>query len=227
MSPQRADQESYRAGEGIEKEKTRGAIYLLQGGTELHQRHHIEADVDQTAVQKHRRDESPPLMIEKNRRSIVHTQSVRTNGVEAPKDVQSACFPGLNREHQLYRKQEEVQAEKDCRDGRSHPRENGDFLGDGGEREAEAGATLVTASGGNADQSITGGTQFRAGLLVFAAEQAPQGVFQARNSPLPAIGKCQRASLQRACRVPIIPKLHSKLRRRGEIWTNSKRSAGV
>src|SRR5207302_1661723 len=67
METKSAKEKADGAGGGVKKKEARRAIQFLNSGTELHQRHHVEADVNQATVQKHRRNQTPPFMVNENR----------------------------------------------------------------------------------------------------------------------------------------------------------------
>src|SRR5579859_196790 len=252
MSAEGAEEKSDGSRDGVKKQKTRRAVQFFKGRAELHQVHHIEADVNQSAVQEHGGDEAPPLMLRENRLTETCAEAEGRNSVEAPENTQAAGGTGLDGEHQLDGEEQKIQTEKDGRDRRFEVRYDGNFLGDGGEREAQARAAFVAAGGADADERAARGTKLRARRPVAAARKAAQRFFPALEARLPAIGKCHRVSLRRTgqsetrllvYRATKCKRNHYFLAGRsvrsynteialpaseyGEIWTNLKKCAGI
>src|SRR5690348_16806541 len=70
-----AQQETENAGYNVEKEIARRSIKLFQRGAELHQRHHVESDVDEPGMKKHRRHQAPPFMVIENEKWVEHAEA--------------------------------------------------------------------------------------------------------------------------------------------------------
>jgi len=132
-------------------------------------------------------------VLEENGIGIDDAEFVGGYIVQAPQNLEASGFTRLDGEHQENREEEKIQTEQDRRNWRFEVRHDGEFLGDGRERESEAGAAFVAAGGGDTDEGAASGTEFWARRLI-AAEDSAQGIFPALEARVPAIGKCQRAS---------------------------------
>src|SRR5258708_40083703 len=143
METKRAEKKADGAGEGVKEKQARRAVQFLNGGTELHQRHHVEADANQSTVQKHRRNQTPPFMVNENRIGIDRAEFDGSKRVHAPENVEASGFTRLDGEHQENREEEKVEAKHDGRDGRFEVRYDREFLGDGRQRKREVGAAFV------------------------------------------------------------------------------------
>ena len=188
MSAKRAEEKSNCPRYCVQKEETRRTVQFFERRAKLHERHHVKADVNQAAVQEHGRDQSPPLMAKKNRWTVVHPKPVGGNSIHVPENVETSSLSGLDSEHELDRKQKEIQAEKDSRDGRCEAGYGRQFFCNGGERKGEAGPALVATGGSDSDEGAAGGAESWTALVVAASENATDGMFPAFETHLPAIG---------------------------------------
>src|SRR5713226_8545800 len=84
--------------------------------------------------------------------------------------------------------------------------ESGKFFAERGERKSQARAAFVAARCVDSHERAAGGTNFRARLLLLAAEKSAHRGLPFFHSPLPPVGKRQFSSLRPANSVPIIPK---------------------
>src|SRR5260370_28001102 len=97
MTKPDADKETKSSRRDVQKQITGGAIQFLQGRTKLHQRHHIESDVNQAAMQKHGGHESPPLVLNKKWVRMARSQLKRSRTAHSPQRVQATGFARLPR----------------------------------------------------------------------------------------------------------------------------------
>src|SRR6267143_2766286 len=72
----------------IQEKIARGSIQLLQRRTQLKERHHIEPNVDQSAVEKHCSDQAPPLMLDKYAVWMTGSETVGCIPAHAEKSMQ-------------------------------------------------------------------------------------------------------------------------------------------
>src|SRR5262249_32469449 len=192
----------------VQEEKTSGAIKLFKGGAQLHQRHHVETDVDQTTVQKHRGDQPIPLMLPINWIRTTDPQAVAGFSSHSPQNAQPAGFAMGGKSKKADTEHKNIGDQQRSRDRRIMVADQRrQLFADGGERESEVSAAYVAARGVNADQRAARGAELGACLLI-AAEKAASGAFHIFDATLPLIGNPQCACLLGVLRVSIIPELH-------------------
>src|SRR5882724_5335071 len=127
-------------GYNVDEEESRGTIEFLDGGSELKEGHHIEADVNQAAVEEHRGDQAPPL-IELNQKAQgeTHTQADCRFAADAPKDAEAAALSGLHDHDESDAEHKEVGDEhygSDCRIAADY---SGELFAEGGKGEIQIG----------------------------------------------------------------------------------------
>src|SRR5882762_10409394 len=118
-------------------------------------------------------------MVLENRSAVAFAEAIGRYWIQPPENTHAAGGTGLDREHQLNRKQEKIQTDEDGRYWRFELRYNGNFFGDRSEREDEVGAAFVAAGCGNADKRAAGRAEFRARRLLTATEYAAKGILPA------------------------------------------------
>src|SRR5260370_17143590 len=101
MSSQAADDETCRAHHHIKEEIPSRAVNFFHNGTNVHEHHHVEPDVNQTAVQEHCGNQPVPLMPLINARTKARSEPIQSLSVHAPEEPQSPKFPPLNLPHPL------------------------------------------------------------------------------------------------------------------------------
>ncbi len=85
MTGDGTQQEPEGSRRNIEEKIARRSIKLFQRRAELHQRHHVESDVDQPGMKKHRGDQTPPLMAEENEKRIRRAEAELRFADQSPK----------------------------------------------------------------------------------------------------------------------------------------------
>ena len=199
MAGEGATHEAECSGDDVDEEEATGTVDFLNDGTELEEGHHVEADVDEAAVEKHGGDDAPPLMnLDLKVRRNAHTQANSRLAAQAPEDGEAARFAGLNDHHQSDREHEEIGDEEHGGDGGVAAGQFAQLLAEGGHGKVEVGAAFVAAGGVDADEGAARGADARAWLLRAATEKAAEFSFPALESCLPTIGKRQRSSLRGA-----------------------------
>src|SRR5262249_17906111 len=149
----------------------------FDGWSDVHQGHHVEADVNESAVQVHGGKHAVPVEVtiaEGN----AHTQPVKRFAVETEKDA-DALLSVRHGNHPCDAKHEDIGDQKSGRGGNLVlAQERGKLLADGGEGKSQICAAFMAARGLDADERAAGGAELRARLMVFAAaEKALSGVF--------------------------------------------------
>src|ERR1700732_3344639 len=84
VAEESAGEKTECARERVQKKVSPRSIELFQCGTKLHQRRHVETDVNQSAVQKHRGDNAPPLVPNENHVRIARPEPVLRRPDESP-----------------------------------------------------------------------------------------------------------------------------------------------
>src|SRR5208337_175371 len=105
-------------GDDVEKQISGGAIEFFHNRADIQQHHHIESDVQQTAMQKACSDQSPPLMENKYSVGIAGAQTIERFIPHAKKQTEPAGFFGFECCQQADGEHHYVHDENDCRDGR-------------------------------------------------------------------------------------------------------------
>src|SRR5260370_31221360 len=95
----RAAQEAEHPTGDVQERVTRGPVQLFQRWTELHQRHHVEPNVYQPAVQKHGSYKSPPLVFIKYRVGMACPQTVHGLAAHSPEDSKTAASSFIINSH--------------------------------------------------------------------------------------------------------------------------------
>src|SRR6267154_3855652 len=92
VSEERTNQKSKSSGHDIQKKIARGAVQFFESGAQLHQRHHVETDVNQSTMQKHRGDEAIPLMLNVNSVWRAHAEAVGGFAAHSPQNAETPAF---------------------------------------------------------------------------------------------------------------------------------------
>lgn len=194
-----AEEKSGGAGDRVEEEESRGAVEFLDDGADVHEDHHVEADVDEAAVEKGGGDEAIPLVHDEDGEGEAGAESVSGFAAHAPENCEAAGLAVRGHSHEFDGEHDDVEDEEAGGDGSVAAEKFGEAFADLGHREAEIGAAVVTACGIDADEGAARGTDLRARILIAAAEEAAHGVFPAVEAVLPLIGERQLLFLAREC----------------------------
>src|ERR1043166_5143452 len=169
-----------RAAESAEcvKEKISGrSIDMFDGRTDVHECQHIEADVNQAAMQIHGGDEAIPTEIVVTKGDS-HSEAIESFSVKTEKHAKPLFAFGYgdepaDGEHQNVGNE----------NGRSHRRFPakipGQALADGSQGETQICAADVAARGGDADERTAGTAELGAGLVFTTHKAAAGGGFSA------------------------------------------------
>src|SRR5713226_7932760 len=203
----RADQEAEHPRGDVQEKVTRGPVQLFQRRTELHQRHHVEPNVYQPAMQKHGSYKSPPLVFIKYRVGMACPQAVHGLAAHSPEDSKTAASRFAGEGHPADAEHQNVGDQQ----RRSHgsfllTEESGKFFAQSREGKPQAGTALVAARRADSDQRSACRAEFRTRRLLASAEKSTYCICPFFHAPLPPIRKRQFSSLRPAHRVPIIPK---------------------
>src|SRR6266403_1723734 len=222
MSDERAGQKSEGSGDDVQKKIARGAIEFFEGGAELHQGHHVEADVNQSAVQEHRGDQPIPLMLNVNSVRRAHPETVSGLAAHSPQDAEATAFALGCRGHPLDSEHHQV-GDQECGGyWRGAGENSGEAAIYGGHGKFKIGPAIVATRRVYSDQGAAVWTELGTRLLVAtAAERILQRGLPAVEPILPLIGKRQLSSLRHSQSVPIIPKSPCPVRRT-QPWINLK-----
>src|SRR5258708_32559574 len=226
MSSQAADHETCRANHHIKKEIPSRAVNFFHNGTNVHEHHHVEPDVNQTAVQEHCGNQPVPLMSLISARTKARQEPIQSLSVHAPQDAESAELSRLNRAHQLGGKKHDIQDQNRYRHRRVSAEKFGKPFAPSSEPKPQVRSAFVASRCINSNQRAARGTQLRP--LLAASKHPAEDLLPAVHPVLPLIRKGQHSSLHALLRVPIIPESHSTFRsaeKKGLPWTNLKRSA--
>jgi hypothetical protein len=192
-----AEEKAGGAGDGVEEEKARGAVEFFDNGADVHKNHHVEADVDEAAVEITGGDEAIPLVHDEDGEREAGAEAIDGFAAHAPENGEAAALAVRDHGHEFHGEHEDVDDEEAGGDGSVAAEKFGEALTDFSHREAEIGAAVVTARGVDADERAARGADLRARVLIAtAAEETAHGVFPAGEAVLPLIGKGQWVSLR-------------------------------
>ena len=194
-----AGEKSGGAGDGVEEEEAGGAVEFFDDGADVHEDHHVEADVDEAAVEKGGGDEAIPLVHDEDGEGEAGAESVSGFAAHAPENCEAAGLAVRGHSHEFDGEHDDVEDEEAGGDGSVAAEKFSEAFADFGHRETEVGAAVVTARGVDADERTARGTNLRARILIAAAEEAAHGVFPAVEAVLPLIGERQLLFLAREC----------------------------
>ncbi len=167
MSSECAEQKAKGSSDHVKKQIPCRPVDLFHRGTNLHQRHHVESDVDQPPVEKHRSNHSPPLIHVENWRAVARSEAILGFTGQSPQNRQASsladggvCKPTDAQHHQI-----RDQKRRGCRSFML-TEHSGKFLAKGRERKAQARAAHVASCGADADERSARGADLRTRLIV-------------------------------------------------------------
>jgi hypothetical protein len=188
------------SGDGVEEEEARRAVEFFDDGADVHEDHHVEADMDEAAVEVGGGDEAIPFVHFENGEVEAGAEAIGGHSTHAPENGEAAALAICGHGHEFDGEHDDVDDEEDGGDRSVAAEEFRDAFADLGHGEAEIGAAVVTAGGVDADERAACGADLRAGILISAAaEETARGVFPAVEAVLPLIGERQRVSLVAMC----------------------------
>ena len=172
---------------------------FFDNGADVHEDHHVEADVDESAVEEGGGDESIPLMHDEDGERETEAEAIGGFATHAPKDRQATGQAVCGHGHEFDGEHDDVDDEEAGGDGSVAAEKFGETFADLGHREFEIGAAVVTARGVDADEGAAGRTDLRTWILIAATEETAHRVFPAVEAVLPLIGQGQLFSLGAMC----------------------------
>src|SRR5690349_5594843 len=160
--PCRAGEEAANSGENVDEEIPGRSIQTLHLRPDIHQKHGVEADVDQAAVQENREDEPPPFAGE-NGYGLASAHTIEDPAVDTAKKIEGSR--GLAGSQNADAKEQEIEDEDERRNRNFViAKDPGELFAESGKGKAQAGATFVAARGLDAHKSAAHGAKLRAGL---------------------------------------------------------------
>ena len=124
---ERAENETHDAGEGIEKQVARRAVNFFDHGPNIQQHHHVETDMDQTAVEKHGGNQAIHLALPDGW-SPQSAEAVKNFVIEPPQNAQAAALPGLDGGHHADATHQDINDKQGGGDGRAPAKISGEAL---------------------------------------------------------------------------------------------------
>ena len=183
------------SGYGVEEEEARRAVEFFDDWADVHEDHHVEADVDEAAVKITSGDEAIPLVHYKNRERETGAEAIGGLAAHTPKDCEAAALAVRSHGHEFDGEHDHVSDEETGGDGSVAAEKFGKAFADLGHGEAKIGAAVVTTRGVDADERAARGADLRARILIAAAEETAHGVLPAVKAVLPLIGQGQAVFL--------------------------------
>jgi len=190
-----AEKEASGTGYGVKEEEARGTVELFDDGADVHEDHHVEADVDEAAVKITSGDEAIPLVHYKNGERETGAEAIGGLAAHTPKDCEAAALAVRSHGHEFDGEHDHVSDEETGSDGSVAAEKFGKAFADLGHGEAKIGAAVVTTRGVDADERAARWADLRARILIAAAEETAHGVLPAVKAVLPLIGQGQAVFL--------------------------------
>lgn len=190
-----AEEEASGTCYGVKEEEARGTVELFDDGADVHEDHHVEADVDEAAVKITSGDEAIPLVHYKNGERETGAEAIGGLAAHTPKDCEAAALAVRSHGHEFDGEHDHVSDEETGGDGSVAAEKFGKAFADLGHGEAKIGAAVVTTRGVDADERAARGADLRARILIAAAEETAHGVLPAVKAVLPLIGQGQAVFL--------------------------------
>src|SRR5580658_1904577 len=139
-------------------------------------------------MQKHRGDDSPPLMHFEDRVGEARAEAVLSNSAEPPQDAEASTASGGSERHPAHAEHYDVGDQQRRSYGSFVLAKNsGEFLAKSRERKAQARAANVATSCADADQRSASRADLRTRLITSAAaaKKSASTVLPAIQTPLP------------------------------------------